>query len=210
MTSPAGGAEDLPVRGAAATLVQAGPPAAVAAGTVRAWTVGGGGLVVTARVGTTPEAVALLGGGPVWVSTRTDAGRLVVLSASARPIPGRHDELVLTGGTDLVHGVRRAAVRAPLDRPAVLLTEAGPHPARALDLSRSGCRLRVAPDDARLALDDRVRLEVDLPAGAPLRALGRVLRVDVELRLLAVHFEGLSASDGERVDVAVFHALGRP
>jgi hypothetical protein len=37
-----------------------------------------------------------------------------------------------------------------------------------------------------------------------------VLRVDVGHRLLAVSFEGLSARDGERVDLAVFSALGRP
>lgn len=201
--------DHLPRRGAPVTLVQAGPPAAVARGAVRAWEVGAAGLVVTARVGTTAEAVALLGGGAVWVSAATAVGH-VVLSASARTIPGRHDELLLTGGTDLASGVRRAAVRTPLDRPAVLFTAGGPHPARALDLSRTGCRLRVAPEDTALALDDRVRLELDLTDGAPLRALGRVLRVDVGHRLLAVSFEGLSARDGERVDLAVFSSLGRP
>ena len=116
----------LPRRGAPVTLVQAGPPAAVARGAVRAWEVGAAGLVVTARVGTTAEAVALLGGGAVWVSAATAVGH-VVLSASARTIPGRHDELLLTGGTDLASGVRRAAVRTPLDRPAVLFTAGGPH-----------------------------------------------------------------------------------
>ena len=84
-------------------------------GTVRSWTAGAAGLVVTSHVATDPGTVEALDGQRVWVSTEaaSEDGEVVphaVFQAIAQA--HRADELALTGVMLLASETRRGAVRA--------------------------------------------------------------------------------------------------
>lgn len=204
--SPAAG-PDVPAAGSAVSLMRTTAPANVSRATVRTWDRSDTGLVVTARVAVTEQAARALDRATVWVSARTArSGSLVVLSALVRAAPEAPGELVLTGISDLALEARREAVRARFERPALLVAAGRQQPARALDLSRTGCRM--ALDGEPVAeLGAAVEVRMELLDRQPLRAAAHVLRVDPDGGELIVHFDRLSADDAQRVDYEVFSTL---
>jgi hypothetical protein len=200
-------APDVPAVGSQVSLMRTTAPANVSRAVVRSWDRSDSGLVVTARVAMNPQAAAPLDRLTVWVSARTArSSSLVVLSAVVRAAPEAPGELVLTGIADLALEARREAVRARFERPALLVAAGGQQPARALDLSRTGCRMALDGDPVA-ELGAAVEVRMELRDRLPLRAAAHVLRVDPEGGELIVHFDRLSADDAQRVDYEVFSTL---
>ena len=197
----------MPASGSQVSLMRTTAPANVSRGVVRSWDRSDSGLVVTARVATSEQTAQQLDRSTVWVSARTAGSQsLVVLSALVRTSVHAPDELVLTGISDLAMEARREAVRARFERPALLVAAGREQPARALDLSRTGCRM--ALDGEPVAeLGAAVEVRMELQDARPLRAAAHVLRVDPDGGELIVHFDRLSADDAQRVDYEVFSAL---
>ena len=123
-----------------------------------------------------------------------------------RAAPEAPGELALTGIADLALEARREAVRARFERPALLVAAGRQQPARALDLSRTGCRMALDGDPVA-ELGAAVEVRMELRDRLPLRAAAHVLRVDPEGGELIVHFDRLSADDAQRVDYEVFSTL---
>ncbi len=200
-------APDVPSAGSQVSIMRTSAPANVSRALVRSWDRSDTGLVVTARVLVTEQTAQQLDRLTVWVSARTaTSGSLVVLSALARTAPDARDELVLTGISDLALEGRREAVRARFERPALLVAAGRQQPARALDLSRTGCRMALEGEPVA-ELGAAVEVQMELQDHRPLRAAAHVLRVDPDGGELIVHFDRLSADDAQRVDYEVFSTL---
>jgi len=175
------------------------------AGEVTMWSAGS--LVMTGRVRVGAGAASVLNGHRVWVRA-TAAQGLVVVQAVAKPVAGRRDEIELTGVVGLAVETRRTAVRARLERAIVLLRDGAPsRGTTTLDLSSSGCRLRL-PEDQPLSPGERLQTVVTGQAGDPMLLLGEVVWVDSEAGEAALHF--VEVSDADRFalehDVLSWHA----
>jgi len=200
-------APDVPGAGSQVSIMRTTAPANVSRAVVRAWDRSNSGLVVTARVSMTQRGAEQLDRLTVWVSARTArSNSLVVLSALARIAPDARDQLILTGISDLALESRRESVRARFERPAVLVAAGRQQPARALDLSRTGCRMALEGEPVA-ELGAAVEVRMELLDHRPLRAAAHVLRVDPDGGELIVHFDRLSADDAQRVDYEVFSTL---
>lgn len=203
----AAAAPDVPGAGSQVSLMRTTAPANVSRAVVRSWDRSDSGLVVTARVAATERTAQQLDRLTLWVSARTAQSKsLVVLSALARIAPDARDELVLTGISDLALEGRREAVRVRFDRPAVLVAAGRQQAARALDLSRTGCRMALEGEPVA-ELGAAVEVQMELQDHRPLRAAAHVLRVDPDGGELIVHFDRLSSDDAQRVDYEVFSTL---
>jgi PilZ domain len=175
------------------------------AGEVTMWSAGT--LVITARVRVGTGAASVLNGHRVWVRATAGQG-MVVVQAVAKPVAGRRDEIELTGVVALAVETRRTAVRARLERAIVLLRDGTPsRGTTTLDLSSSGCRLRL-PDDEPLAPGERLQTVVTGQDGDPMLLLGEVVWVDTDAGEAALHF--VEVSDADRFalehDVLSWHA----
>jgi hypothetical protein len=151
----------------------------------------------------------LFAGDSVWVSGRTPSGELVVLEAAPASDPA--GPLRLLGVTTLAREPRRDAVRAEVRAPVTLsrvadATEGTELEGVTVDLSRSGCRLRlhhgVAPP-----VGHRLDVTMDFD-GEAVRAVATVTRADGPELCLAL--ASLEPADALLVEKAVFGALGNP
>ncbi len=184
-----------PMPGTPLPVPQVGAPAVIVpvdgqepvAGEVVVWSPGAGGIVVTARMTVGAGAASALAGRRVWVRARAP-GAMVVIQAVAQPVSGRREEVELTGVSGLAVEARRGAVRARLRRSILLLRDG--HPSRGcwtVDLSSSGCRVRMA-DDQQLTVGDRLQAAVTDAVGGTLWLRGEVVRVDSDAQEAALHF----------------------
>src|SRR3712207_584058 len=172
-------AADAPAVGAALTLFPSRNAQAACVAEVQAWSSSPSGLVVTTRVATTPDAASLLHGLRVWASGRTAVeDSLVVFEALARLVAEGRRELELTGVPPLAREHRRAQVRAAVQRPAeVSADDTAPARTTTVDLSREGCRIKLA---GNLAQGQSVTVSIDLDDATRVGAVGSVLRVDAD------------------------------
>ncbi|MGI4895918.1 MAG: PilZ domain-containing protein [Janthinobacterium lividum] len=178
-------------------------------GTVRSWTAGAAGLVVTSHVITAPGTVEALDGQRVWVSTDAagGAGSVVphaVFQAVAQAY--RDDELALTGVMLLASETRRGAVRAPGSLAVHLTSGDGVADATTVDYSRSGIRLEGAMLPEALS---EVGISLELADGSEVHARGEVLRVDDETGEAVVRFVELDRTAAATLERSVLTELAR-
>lgn len=177
-------------------------------GTVRSWTAGAAGLVVTSHVVTEPRTVEALDGQRVWVSTEAGDEDHVVPHAVFQAVAQAHrdDELTLTGVMLLASETRRGAVRAPASLPVHLTTDEGVADARTVDYSRSGLRLEgTGLPQPHSTVDVSLALE----KGLEVHGRGEVLRVDAETGEAVVRFVELDPAAAEALERSVLTELAR-
>ena len=177
-------------------------------GTVRSWTAGAAGLVVTSHVLTEPRTVEALDGQRVWVSTEAGDDGHVVPHAVFQAVAQAHrdDELTLTGVMLLASETRRGALRAPASLPVHLTTESGVADARTVDYSRSGLRLE---GDGLPAGGTTVDVSLALDEGLEVHGRGEVLRVDAETGEAVVRFVELDSGAAQALERSVLTELAR-
>lgn len=179
------------------------------AGEVTVWSPGGG-IVVTIRVRINLGSVTELLGTQVWVRVRAPEA-LIVVRGLAQPVGGRPDEIELTGVTGLAVEARRQAVRARLVRPILLLSTGGPpRGTQTLDLSATGCRVRL-PEGHSLQPGDLLETVVTDSRGENLRLRSEVVRVDAGRGEAALHFVEIADGDRDRLEreVLAWHSRHR-
>lgn len=191
--------------GTVVSLLATAADAVVGLGTVTGSEAGPAGLVVTLRVATAPDVARVLAGHRVWVSGSTTDDDLVVLAAVARVAPGG---LELTGVASLAHERRRGAVRAPVDAAVSLRCASGSYSATTLDLSHSGCRVRIDAGDGEPLPEpgDTVELTIGVSTDMQVHATGVVVRREGDD--VALRFTALPTLDEVRIDQTVFGHLG--
>ncbi|MEZ0166439.1 PilZ domain-containing protein [Kineococcus sp. LSe6-4] len=177
-------------------------------GTVRSWTAGAAGLVVTSHVATSRATVAELDGQRVWVSTDPGDGSDVTPHAVFQAVAQAHrdDELALTGVMLLASETRRGAVRAPVSLPAHLTTTDGVADVRTVDYSRTGMRIEGAADVPGGA---DVEVALELADGLEVHGRGEVVRVDEESGEAVVRFVELEEGAAEALERSVLTELAR-
>ncbi|WP_432509171.1 PilZ domain-containing protein [Kineococcus auxinigenes] len=177
-------------------------------GTVRSWTAGAAGLVVTSHVSAPPATVEALDGQRVWVSTEAGEAGAVVPHAVFQAVAQAHraDELALTGVMLLASETRRGAVRVPASLPVHLTTTDGVADARTVDLSRSGLRLEA---DDLPAENTEVDIALELERGLEVHARGEVVRVDDEAHEAVVRFVELDQDAAEVLERSVLSELAK-
>lgn len=170
-------------------------------GEISLWSASAGGVVVTSRVRASFGAVTALRGERVWLTTRTaGSAALVVFHAVGQPVDARRDELELTGVTLLGSESRRAALRAQVARPVLLMRDGVPSRGTStVDLSASGCRVRL-PEGQDYREGERLRTAVDVDAGGTVWARSEVVRVDRDAAEVALRFVEVEDADRERLD----------
>ncbi|MBK6871607.1 MAG: PilZ domain-containing protein [Kineosporiaceae bacterium] len=179
------------------------------AGEVTVWSPGGG-IVVTIRVRINLGSVTELLGTQVWVRLRAPEA-LIVVRGLAQPVGGRPDEIELIGVTGLAVEARRQAVRARLVRPILLLSTDGPaRGTQTLDLSATGCRVRL-PEGHSLQPGDLLESVVTDSRGENLRLSSEVVRVDEGRGEAALHFIRIADGDRDRLEreVLAWHSRHR-
>ncbi|NAZ75702.1 hypothetical protein GTQ99_09790 [Kineococcus sp. T13] len=190
------------------TTAESGASASWHTATVRSWTAGAAGLVVTSHVAAAPQTVEALDGQRVWVSTEAGDDGSVVPHAVFQAVAQAHraDELALTGVMLLAAETRRGAVRAPASLPVHLTTSEGVADARTVDYSRSGLRLEGAALPG-----ERTTVDVDLELGDGLEvhARGEVLRVDESTGEAVVRFVELDEGAAQVLERSVLTELAR-
>jgi PilZ domain len=104
--------------------------------------------------------------------------------------------IALTGDVERIQ--RREFVRVPafLEVTVQGIEESIGGETTTLDVSGSGIRIT---DKWNLPLGIDVRVELSLPDGAPLRALGRVVRVGAEEDQKGIRLDGVSRADEDRL-----------
>jgi hypothetical protein len=136
---------------------------------------------LTVEVATRPAVGWLFDEERIWISGRVEeTGELVVLEAtgvSDTGDPQDSGQLQLLGITTLAREPRRAAVRAPLNAMVEMSSALDGVLAETttVDLSRSGCRLRMEHSDASPAVGERLHVAMDL-AGHRVGAAATVAR----------------------------------
>ncbi|WP_432572011.1 PilZ domain-containing protein [Kineococcus sp. SYSU DK005] len=177
-------------------------------GTVRSWTAGAAGLVVTSHVSADPGTVEALDGQRVWVSTEAGEPGAVVPHAVFQAVAQAHrsDELALTGVMLLASETRRAAVRVPTSLAVHLTTPEGVADARTVDISRSGLRLEAQDLPAE---HTEVDVALELDEGLEVHARGEVVRVDDEHHEAVVRFLELDEGAAEVLERSVLSELAR-
>ncbi|GAA0315968.1 PilZ domain-containing protein [Kineococcus aurantiacus] len=177
-------------------------------GTVRSWTAGAAGLVVTSHVSASPATVEALDGQRVWVSTDSGQGDSVTPHAVFQAIAQAHrdDELALTGVMLLAAETRRGAVRAPASLPAHLTMPEGVADVRTVDYSRTGMRVEGAQD---MPAHADVEIALELGDGLEVHARGEVLRVDETSGEAVVRFVELEEGAAEALERSVLTELAR-
>ena len=182
------------------------------AGTLSDWSVGPAGLVVTASITLTEDAVDALTGRRVWARVESDDGQVRVLEGVA--VAGiERTELGLTGVLALAEERRRTAPRVETTRAVRVSLEAlalrHASDARTVDLSRTGARLRMPAASMEDAVTGGAMVEVDIAVGQDetVTAGAEVIRVDHERGELAVRFVDLAEEDAVRLDRAVLTEL---
>ena len=185
-----------------------GAPASWHTGTVRSWTAGAAGLVVTSHVSATPDTVEALDGQRVWVSTDAGGADGVTPHAVFQAVAQAHrdDELALTGVMLLASETRRAAVRAPVAVTAHLTTADGVADVRTIDYSRTGMRIEGAAD---VPAHGELEVDLELGDGLEVHARGEVLRVDQESGEAVVRFVELEESAAQVLERSVLSELAR-
>ena len=166
--------------------------------TVQTWVATAQGLVVSARVSVTAEAMHSLADHRVWVSVPDRGPGFTVFSGVAHR--AEETALDITGVVTLVRERRREHVRGPAKVQVSISTgDASPRQLQVVDLSQGGVRVALrAPSD--LALDEFVTVEVHLEDGASISARGKVIRIDSAAGQAVVRFEDLSSEHGTRID----------
>lgn len=177
-------------------------------GTVRSWTAGAAGLVVTSHVAATPQTVEMLDGQRVWVSTDAGSDDAVTPHAVFQAIAQAHrdDELALTGVMLLASETRRGAVRAPASLPAHLTMPEGVADVRTIDYSRTGMRIEGALD---MPAHTDVEVSLELADGLEVHARGEVLRVDETSGEAVVRFVELEDGAAQALERSVLTELAR-
>ncbi|WP_432561975.1 PilZ domain-containing protein [Kineococcus sp. SYSU DK003] len=177
-------------------------------GTVRSWTAGAAGLVVTSHVAATPQVVEELDGQRVWVSTDAGDGDEVTPHAVFQAVAQAHrdDELALTGVMLLASETRRAAVRVPGSLPVHLTTPEGVADLRTVDYSRDGMRVEGATDVPEHA---DVEIALELGDGLEVHARGEVLRIDEASGEAVVRFVELEEDAAVALERSVLTELAR-
>ncbi len=200
------GAMPAPEVGAPAVIVPVRLDEPVA-GEVTLWSPGLGGIVVTCRVRVDAQAVELLAGERVWVRMRAPEA-MVVVQAAVHPVQGRPDEMELVGVTGLAVEVRRGAVRARLERPVTLVRGTSRHTTSTLDLSATGCRVRLPEDDGPLRPGEQLSVHVSDATGDELQLRSEVIRVDLDSGEAALRFVDIAPAVQNRLDreVLAWHA----
>ncbi len=202
-------AEDVPVAGSTVSLLSSSGDVMTLAELI-SWSTGPAGLTATAVLATTRDTAEMLDGHRVWASLFTEITNtlLVVQGVVRRSRADRPAELVLTGMTGIAREPRRVEPRASLSRPVRLAVEPAAEPVlgHTVDLSPSGCRLELGPDD-RLKVGEVVTVEVDLDEGTVLRAAGKVSRFDEQRGQPVLRFLGLTRSEEVAISRCVYSAL---
>jgi hypothetical protein len=190
------------------TTTAAGTGASWHTGTVRSWTAGAAGLVVTSHVSATPDTVEALDGRRVWVSTDSGGTGSVTPHAVFQAVAQayRDDELALTGVMLLASETRRGAVRAPASVPAHLTMAEGVANVRTVDYSRTGMRIEGAMDMPEHA---DVDVSLELGDGFEVHARGEVLRVDEESGEAVVRFVELDEGAAQALERSVLSELAK-
>ncbi|WP_432544778.1 PilZ domain-containing protein [Kineococcus sp. SYSU DK002] len=176
--------------------------------TVRSWTAGAAGLVVTSHVTADPTTVEALDGQRVWVSTDAGDGSSVTPHAVFQAVAQAHrdDELALTGVMLLAAETRRGAVRAPASLPAHLTMAEGVADVRTVDYSRTGMRVEGAQD---MPAHTDVEVALELGDGLEVHARGEVLRVDQTSGEAVVRFVELDEDAAAALERSVLTELAR-
>ena len=181
-------------------------------GALSDWSVGPAGLVVTASITLTEDAVDALTGRRVWARIESQDGGVRVLEGVA--VAGiEPTELGLTGVLALAEERRRTAPRVETSRAVRVSLEAlalrHASDAHTVDLSRTGARLRMPAASTEDALAGGAMVEVDIAVGLDetVTAGAEVIRVDHARGELAVRFVDLAEEDAVRLDRAVLSEL---
>lgn len=176
-----------------------------AAGRVQSYDVGPAGLAVRLTAEVAGAAVDQLSGQPVWVTANT-GGRLVAFKSVARRLS--ETSLEMDGITSPVVEHRRGQLRATTRIAAHVRLRGGNGHAplslsgHTLDLSRGGCRVRVAPapeGGAFPLVGSPADVTLEL-SNRPVTATGEVLRVDQADGQAVLRFTALDAEDAERIE----------
>ncbi len=194
------GLETAPALGSTVTLVPiaSGPPVL---GELTLWSAGLAGTVVTIRVRAGLGPVTALRGERVWVVTRPGGEQgLVVFQAVGQVVAPARDELELTGVTWLAAETRRAALRAQVARPVLLVREGVPsRGTETIDLSSTGCRVQL-PAGQTLLPGERLQTAVDVLDGSTVWVRSEVVRVDEDRAQVALKFVDLTLEDRDLID----------
>ncbi|MFD0483121.1 PilZ domain-containing protein [Kineococcus sp. GCM10028916] len=190
------------------TTTTSGSAAVWHTGTVRSWTAGAAGLVITSHVSATPDTVEALDGQRVWVSTDAGDSGSVTPHAVFQAVAQAHrdDELALTGVMLLASETRRGAVRAPASVPAHLTMAEGVADVRTIDYSRTGMRIEGAMD---MPAHTDVDVSLELGDGFEVHARGEVLRVDEESGEAVVRFVELEEGAAQALERSVLSELAK-
>ncbi len=199
---------DVPAAGSTVSLL-CSTRDLVALAELESWSASASGLVVTSHLTTTQELAQLLDGERVWASTYTQQSNTLVvfegLASQARQ--DRPELLTVTGISVIARERRRFEPRAcvPCDI-ALRVDETRPVTARAVDLSRSGCRVELSEPDS-LAVGDRAVAELTLVDAAVVCTSCEVLRLDDRGTQAVLAFRDLSDSDAAAISRSVFRSL---
>jgi PilZ domain len=160
-----------------------------------------------ARATVLPRAGTGMDGARVWViAGDSGTGSLTVYEGRLH-VTDRPDEVELAELDLLADEPRRSALRAGARRPVLLLRPGkASRGTTSIDLSSTGCRVSVPPDQD-LAAGQSVQVAVDLDAGRSVWADGEVVWVDPVARVAALRFIRVDPADSERLDRGVLAAL---
>lgn len=199
--------QDVPQAGSTVSLLSVRRDV-VALAELESWEASPSGLVVTSHISTTPETAAMLDGERTWASTYTAlTSTLVVFEGLAsRTRPDRPGHLSVSGVSVIAREHRRSEPRASVPCGVRLRVDSAVEvTGRALDLSRSGCRVELERSDD-IVVGDLATAELVLDETV-VRTDCRVLRLDEDRRQAVLQFEGTDDSGMAALSRSVFRRL---
>lgn len=205
---PAEDEGDVPAAGSTVSLLSTTGNVVVLA-ELDSWSASPSGLVVTIHMTTTPEIAQLLNGQRTWASAYTRHTNTLVIfeGVASQTGPGRPSALTLDGVSLIAREHRRVEPRAQVPcHIALELDEGHRVTARAIDLSRSGCRVELSEPDT-LVVGGMAVAELTLPDARVVRTSCQVLRLDVRRREAVLQFRNLSDTEAAAISGSVLAQL---
>lgn len=215
---PGAAVHDVLAPGTPVTMSPSGSPSVHCLAEMLAWSTSPSGLVVTARAVTDPSSARQLDNRTVFLTGRTPDDALIVLEAVARHNAGAAGVLELVSVAALAREHRRAAVRAAIMLPVMIVEAPGRPPAASpgedrdelpgttIDLSGDGCRLRL-DGGGGLRVGADVVTSIDLGTPGPVRVTGVVVDSRAGDSEVIISFNPMRSEDAAAIDATVFAAL---
>lgn len=205
---PAEDDADVPAAGSTVSLLSTTGNVVVLA-ELDSWSASPSGLVVTIHMTTTPENAQMLNGQRTWASAYTRLTNTLVIfeGVASQTRPDRPSALTLEGVSLIAREHRRVEPRAQVPcRIELELDESRRVTARAIDLSRSGCRVEF-PEPDTLAVGDLAVVELTLTDATVVRTSCEVLRLDERRREAVLQFRNLSEREAGAIRGSVLAQL---